>query len=544
MTRTAVAGGIVHAVLLALLVLSGLGSQPLWEDEAVVALFAGNLAFHGDYSGWDGVNLTAPRNATGVDDQLRPLEPPLQHYLAAASLRLCGRSAWAVRLPFALCGLAGLLLFWCWLRGELPQSPGVRQYAFIAAAYSVPMILFLRQGRYPALTLLLGMAVLLAWRVFAAGRRGGGMLLAATLVLLFYAHYLIAFAWLAALAGQALTLQPRRELLRRGVPVVLVWLAATVPYTLMFRLWTNTATPTQYQNGWHYPLAVLRALRDVSSSGFLPWLGAVVAVAAIVRLPRTPVLARARAWLLFAGAFVLVMTLLSPQPADDGLPLPTDNWLARHCPRGLERLLFTATDFRYWLPAAPLLAGALGLVCWQLAQYRRWLGVLLMALLLLTTAGMWDPLGLLGGGPVRWLLPGFIGELRQPLPNGTADAARVLAMQTRPGQTIAVTPSFMTYPLMAALGDRLQFTMLLDRRRAAQLAVRLPERLIVGGPPADWQVLVMLPHQPLAPPAGYRLTVLGEYPAYLAQRPELNVHAFTPAQVRCGEVWWLAQRLQ
>lgn len=545
MTRSAHVAGLFHAVLITALLLAGLGDYPLWEDEAVVALYAKNIAQHGVFSGWDGDNLTAPRNASGVDAAFRPLEPPLQYYLCALAFMVFSPTDWSARLPFALGGLAALLLFWRFLRDELPGQPGARQYAFVAAAYSVPILLYLRQCRYFSLTLLLTLLVLFAYRRFAAGQRYGWLVLALSLILLFYTHYLIALAWLVVLLAHALLVAERLwPVIRRAMPMLAVLAAGTLPYVLYFRIFTYHATTPGYTLWWRYPLALLRALRDLNASGFLPWLWALAAAVVLYRNRQSLPLARAGHWLFLAIGFVMVMAVISPQPVNDGLPLPADNWLGRNCPWALFPYFFTVTDGRYWIGAAPLLAGALGVVFWQIAQRRRWLGPLLLALLLLTNAGMWDPVGLLGGGRLRWLLPGYVSEIFNPLPSGTAAMITHLTAVSTPGQTIEVWPSFMSYPFMYALGDRLRFVNLLKRDAGENRTVALPERIFVGGAVPDWQIMVILPHQRREAGAGYAVSECGRYPVYLVQRPELNVHAFTTQEAILWENWRLARRVR
>ena len=81
--------------------LSRLGDTYFWDDEAQVGIIAKNLADQGKLTGWDGRNLYAYRNGTLLDEDLRPINPPLDYLLAAASLQdfhtvhFCG--------PFSVC---------------------------------------------------------------------------------------------------------------------------------------------------------------------------------------------------------------------------------------------------------------------------------------------------------------------------------------------------------------------------------------------------------------------------------------------------------
>jgi len=76
---------------------------------------------------WDGRNLIPDHNALGYDANLVNLFPQLDNYLAALSLKIFGDSPWAARLPFALCGIGSLLVFWrlLLLESRGSHSPGL-----------------------------------------------------------------------------------------------------------------------------------------------------------------------------------------------------------------------------------------------------------------------------------------------------------------------------------------------------------------------------------------------------------------------------------
>jgi 4-amino-4-deoxy-L-arabinose transferase-like glycosyltransferase len=122
--------------------LANLGAAGLWDDEAVSAIVARNLAHTGYLIGWDGRNLLAYRNGALLDNNLRYTECPLTVWLMALSFKLFGYNEWAARFPSALCGIACLPIFLAIVRRRLPDRPAVALYCLAFCSLSVQCILF------------------------------------------------------------------------------------------------------------------------------------------------------------------------------------------------------------------------------------------------------------------------------------------------------------------------------------------------------------------------------------------------------------------
>src|SRR5262245_22360989 len=106
-----------------LLVASGLlfarlGHYALWDDEAITALTAKGVWQTGDTSARVGDNIVAYRSGLLLRNMKDRATPPLQFYIAAPFLGLLGDSALAARLPFAICGLACIVLILWWMFRE------------------------------------------------------------------------------------------------------------------------------------------------------------------------------------------------------------------------------------------------------------------------------------------------------------------------------------------------------------------------------------------------------------------------------------------
>ncbi len=236
----------VVALAAAPLFFYGLGAQPLWQDEAHTALLGRHTlrwglpyvgtgaesasALAGKDAGWGGVFLHIP---------------PMQSYLAALSFGLFGESAWAARLPFALCGwLCVLLLPWA-LGGRVDRVTAI--WSQLVLATHVPFLLHMRQCRYYAPAAVLSLVAFGLARRLVERRDGVGtnrrmaLALAATLVALTLTYE---FAWAAAAATVAFacgwsTLRSRslRPAIGCGTAVAVsslaaagwLWLASSAP---------------------------------------------------------------------------------------------------------------------------------------------------------------------------------------------------------------------------------------------------------------------------------------------------------------------------
>src|SRR5260370_36210302 len=195
---------VVAAVGLALLV-SNLGKDYLWADEGDTAVLAANILKRGVPSAWDGVTFVdSDRGARLNENLVMVTNPWLQYYVTAASFLILGQSAFSARLPFAIAGWLTVLLAYrlVWKR------TGSSRAGFCTAALlvgSVQFLLYGRQGRYYALSMLL--TILLVWIFLQMKRWRHSLLFALVAILLFHTHPLGA---VPVLALGVLTISPRR----------------------------------------------------------------------------------------------------------------------------------------------------------------------------------------------------------------------------------------------------------------------------------------------------------------------------------------------
>jgi hypothetical protein len=348
--------------LAAPLLLLNLGGPALWSDEGDTAVFARTIRDTGLPWAWDGRTFTeSDRGRRLTEDLLLVGTPWLPYYVTAGSFALFGESAFTARLPFALAGIAAVLL----LHRLVLRQTGDRRAALAAALLllaSVPFLLYVRQCRHYALNMALGLLAVHGFLRLRQQPRHPGLAIAG--VLLFHCHPLPAAAVLGGLGGLAIVSRTHRGALRP----LLAWAAPIALLTLPFMAWS--------WSGWEENSSLLASLAELparlgqalaESGAALPLLGWL----ALFALARRRLTAADRQWLLLAGALVAAhlalvsLALSARQLWEYGLryvclllPLGagiTGVLAARAAPRApalaAVLLLFAAT----WLPSNALL---------------------------------------------------------------------------------------------------------------------------------------------------------------------------------------------
>ncbi|MGB9880705.1 MAG: ArnT family glycosyltransferase, partial [Anaerolineae bacterium] len=128
------------------LLFANLGNIYLWQDEAETALLSQRLRQYGLPLAFDGRNLIrqAPQDVQYTDDYVWVYHPWFPFYLTALSFSLFGATTFAARLPYALAGLATILLFYHSMRRHFHD----RRVAMLGATFlllCVPFLLHARQ---------------------------------------------------------------------------------------------------------------------------------------------------------------------------------------------------------------------------------------------------------------------------------------------------------------------------------------------------------------------------------------------------------------
>jgi len=519
----------------AFLVLVNLGHVAFWDDEAHVALFGRALLASHHNLAWDGRNLVPSQNGSWLDKDLLQIFPQLDNYVAAASFAVFGDSPWAGRLPFALCGIASLVVFWRLLLLEFPGFPTLQLYALACASLSAPLLLYFRNCRYYGLSVLLTMTILLLYRRFLQSRR---MLDAVLIGLLAGVLSLNSVLNCACLVG-ALVLRHllfhRRELsLRDWLKIsvtLLIGAAFTIPYVLtcivpMFepvREYSKSVhLPPNFPLREFLPLMLWRNINGINEGNALPWsLGLCLLAFIFWKHPKEAESAKSRQMALelltMVVGFVLVLSTCSPQnAAASSLP-----------------------DVRYLTPILPVIAALMGVVFWWIHQRSR-----IVAATLLLTYLCTNLLGTTPSTPgLRYPLPEFCLEILNPYPTACSETCDYLRANSRQDDTLWFYPDWMGKPLMYYIGDRIKLRGILDQNTflPKPAAERLEPDFFIENVFPNWVVSFGRHQEVNSTVAGFCRTLPGTNTAYhytrvkvidvywdQIQRPELAFHSFGP----------------
>lgn len=439
---------VLVGLLAAAVLLPRLGDRYLWQDEASTALLSERLLDLGRPLAWDGKNLlTMDRYEPWTPEEIQRVgaspRAAIEYFVArgdfkpdttwtghpwgtfvltATSFALLGRDTWAARLPFALCGLAVVLL--TFHLGRTRFSGGVVAPAATALLLgNVYWLLHMRQCRYYAPSALLCLATLWAWWRWQEGRRYGGIGFVVAGWMWFQFDF--GTVWPATAILLALAAFRGRssytEVAAAGAGLVVT----TAPFVWFYDLATRggeRAVPW-WDHGLH-SLALLDAFV----------LSVPVAVATLVLLGRRDARTdQANAVALFAvvGAIALWSPLATPYPF-----------------------------FRYLVPAV---APACLLTAWVLSRLsarmplrlRTASASLAVALLLLTPAASLPLQSLVSealrspierGGLLRPELAGWVAEVRGALPDPNRQAVEFLRAHLQPGDEVVT--NYEDKPLM------------------------------------------------------------------------------------------------
>ena len=186
------------------LLLTRLDQPLLWQDEAQTALLAQSILDFGLPMGFDGVNSYSQE--LGVEygeNRVWRWHPWLPFYLVAASFAAFGADTASARIPFALCGVATVLLAWAAGRDLFRDRLGAVAGALLLGL-SLSFVVLSRQGRYYALAALLSLAGLWIGTRLQRGKTRPTLALTATATLLFYTQTVYAASLLLAILAHAL----------------------------------------------------------------------------------------------------------------------------------------------------------------------------------------------------------------------------------------------------------------------------------------------------------------------------------------------------
>jgi len=388
----------VIALVASALLLANLGNHFLWQDEAQTALLARSILAHGVPLGFDGTNSFSQELGAELGrNGLWRWHTWLSFYAVAASFAVLGQTTFAARLPFALCGIATVLLVWALAR-ELWRDRTAAAAAAILLALSVPFLILARQSRWYALATLLELAGLVAYLRIAPGRRAPTWALFAAALLLFHAHYL----YCALLFG---TLVAHAALVERGK--LRATLVAGAGAALLCLPWVVWLAGVELAPGYAHRIRTAAGLRE-SARTYLEFLLQIFLASGL--------------WL----AALIPLALLRMRRGEAVLAPGTASGVALvalHSVLGVALLsaLSPGAYVRYLMPLVPPLFALAGLVLGSLARAWPTLGAAAMAAWVLA-------------GPLEEL----VYELTHDYDGPEEGIVEFLREHARPGDSVAI----------------------------------------------------------------------------------------------------------
>lgn len=539
------------------LCLANLDYVSLWHDEAVAAVIGKNLLEQGDITTWDGRNLFVCLG-TMTNEALRYMDSPVQAALSAAGYVLFGVNEVGARALHALAGALALVFFYLVLRQQLPNHPRLIFFIFLLAAWSAQLLLFFRQARYYAVTVLCMMAGFYLyeryWRT-----RSLWVMAALTLVaaLAFLNHYGVGAATLLSIAAYHLCLRARQTTRRDWAAFFAGGLlvgALALSYLLFIGIIGATLSPSemfnQGQPEYTGPVPVFLLGLAVMARNLVPidWISWPVLLWFVVFL----LLLRPDRWVRGEVAKPSIRPVGRPARQ----PPPTQNAAMALPLTGIGRLLLLAFLFavfsvalspqpywtnpslilRYHLPLLPLLLVIKGLFIEWLWRRSRLLSSVALATLLFSNLGAWpfNAWNLHTGRSLLGAEPFLLArEIHRPYRNAIGVTVDYLLRHAQQDDLLWVARDFGDRDtLQFYLGRRLKFCNMVapDSQLARFLPQTLPPHLLYGQCRPDWIVFfgpLQKADQENWEANGYRLVARPDVYWYVTQRPG-PWHAWEP----------------
>ncbi|MCK4752405.1 MAG: glycosyltransferase family 39 protein [Planctomycetes bacterium] len=195
---------IIALVLSSILLLANLGNRYLWQDEAQTALVSKTILSHGVPLGYDGKNsFSAESENEYGQDYIWKWHPWVPFYLTALSFKLFGLNAFAARLPFALFGIATIMLTYFFAK-SVTRDMKTASVATVLLMLSVPFLLLSRQCRYYSLIAFFSLLSLYGYMILLEKKKTGTIIFLISGILLFHCNHLFCALMLVTVFVHAL----------------------------------------------------------------------------------------------------------------------------------------------------------------------------------------------------------------------------------------------------------------------------------------------------------------------------------------------------
>lgn len=198
--RSELAACCMLVTLSSFLLLPNLGNHYLWQDEAQTTLISQTVLTQGIPFGTDGKNFFSQElGAEYGSDYIYKWHTWFPFYLLAGFFKVFGVSTWSARLPFAIFGIATVVLTY-YAAKQISDDKSMATLAALLLLFCVPFLLLARQSRYYSLVIFFPSVALLAYVRMLEKEKMAGLLYLIAVTLTFHSQYV----YCAAIAGATL----------------------------------------------------------------------------------------------------------------------------------------------------------------------------------------------------------------------------------------------------------------------------------------------------------------------------------------------------
>lgn len=552
----------------AYLCLVNLDYAALWHDEAPAAFFGKTLLQQGDIVGWDGRNLVGGTNGRTLNEDLRDVLSPLMYVLNAAGFAVFDVNEIGARIVHAVIGVVALGVFYLLLRQHLSNYPRLMFFIFIFAAYSAQLLLYFRQSRYFSVMVFTLILIFYLYERYCRSRHPAYLpVIALVAALSFFNHYAGGAATMLSLAAYHLLFRARATTLREWVLFAICG-AAVVAVGVGYLYWLGVIggersgfmgfagqAPTPYQGDspafvlffqriWIYVRELFTA-DWISWPVFLWFMGLIVLPYQVRRKQVARVSRRTRQRRGDTGAGIAEKILGDDFPLAATGKIILLGVLFALCSAMLSVQpiwLHPVADLRYYVGALPLLLAMKGLFAEWVWRKSKIAGAIAVAVLLFTSVGAYPfnmTMLFTGERTLGFHFFQFVREVHQPYRDSLWVVSDYLLTHAEQDDLVYVSGFADREALIFTTGHYVLFCYVLDEDtplpRAKIEALDAPY-LWMGEHFPEWVVVFGALQKDYWERIKTYYVVAAEldvYP-YPTQRPELNMHAFTPLPMKRG----------
>lgn len=236
-------------VIASFLLLSRLDNAYLWQDEAETAIIAKNILTQGYPSANDGKNIVTQNFGKDSNEHyVWTWSPWVQHYVAATSFAILGTSTLSARLPFALIGLASIVLFYFFCL-KYTKNKQVALLSTILFVTSIPFLLHARQCRWYMPVVFSVLWLLIGYKKILDHENWGGFHFGFSSTLLFHSNFVIFFLMMPGLGVHFLLHMFSRKDVKALKNIIIAFafsLLFTVPWFIYTKSWDKSNALEEY----------------------------------------------------------------------------------------------------------------------------------------------------------------------------------------------------------------------------------------------------------------------------------------------------------